>query len=113
MARTALVPTKITVAGVVSTLAAANVDGHVVPLTDGTYIEVKNGSVASINVTVQTPVTVGGRAVADDVIAVAAGATKKIALDKTVHGQTAGADRGKAYIDFSAVTTVTCAAFDR
>lgn len=108
MARTALVPQQIARTGVVPTYAAANVDGHSLANRGSQFLHVKNGSGSSINVTLVTPVTVGGRAVADDVVAVAAGAEKLIGpFDERTYNN---AD-GKVDVNFSAVTTVTVAAF--
>lgn len=111
MARTALAVQTIPATGLVPNYTAANADGHSLPIAAGTYLEVVNGSGGSINVTVETPITVGSRAVPDDVIAVAAGARKKIAFDRTAQAQPTGADKGKAYVNFSAVTSVTVGAF--
>lgn len=112
MARTDLALQTIAGTGIVPAFTAANVDGHAVTNRGRQFVHVKNGSVSSINVTVQTPVTVGGRSVADDVIAVAAGAEKMIGpFDEGNFNQQSGADAGKVYVDFSAVTTVTVGAF--
>lgn len=112
MARTDLPLQTIASTGIVPSYTAANVDGHSVTNRGNEYIEVVNGSGGSINVTLVTPVTVGTRAVADDVIAVAAGARKKIGpLEEGVYNQTSGADQGKVHVDFSAVTSVTVGAF--
>lgn len=108
MARTALALQVISHAGTTPSYTAANVDGHFV--TVPAILHVKNGGAGSINVTVQTAKTVEGRAVADDVIAVAAGAEKMIKLisaDLLVRKD--APDIGFAYIDFSGVTTVTVA----
>lgn len=109
MARTLLATQAISEQGTVPAYTAANVDGHFVSVPG--ILHVKNGGGSSINVTVQTAQTVEGRAVADDVIAVAAGAEKMIKLSSSSllvrpAGQT---DAGYAYVDFSGVTTVTVA----
>lgn len=91
------------------TFAAANVDGNTVD--PDTILVVINGGVGSINVTLQTPVTVRGRAVADDVIAVAAGATKWIKLTDRALVRTSAPDADKIYVDYSGVTSVTVGAF--
>lgn len=110
MARTALAEQNIVDTGLIPAYTAANVAGH--SCSPGTFLHVKNGSGASINVTVQTGKEVEARAVADDVIAIAAGAEKMIALtDTDLLARPAAPDRGKVYVDFSAVTTVTCALF--
>lgn len=109
MARTPLATQTIVTAGIVPAYTNANVDGHSVANRGRTFLHVKNGSGASINVTLVTAATVGGRAVADDVVAVGAGAEKMIGpFDETVYN----AASGVVNVDFSAVTTVTCAAFN-
>lgn len=112
MARSALTLQNITLAGLTPALAAANVDGNMFT-NDGTeFIDVANAAVGSMTVTVQTPGTVGGNLIADKVITVGAGVTKRIGPFPTdVYNQTTGADRGKVYLDYSSVTTVTVGAF--
>jgi hypothetical protein len=108
MARTALAVQEIVRSGIVPTFGAANVDGHSVPNSGKEYIYVKNGGGSSINVTIQTPGTVDGQAVADRVVAVANGAEKMIGPFPP--GSYSQPD-GSTYIDFSAVTSVTIGAF--
>lgn len=106
MAATALVPVQITRAGAVDTLSAANVDGHTIANPqEKCWIEVNNGSGASINVTLDIITTVDGQPVTDRVVAVAAGARKKIGPFPIVnYGD-------NVTVTFSAVTTVTVGAF--
>lgn len=94
-------------------MAAANVDGHAVANGAGDmFLVVTNGSGSSIDVTLITGAEFRGRALADDVVAVPAGATRWIGgLAKDLYDQPSGADRGKVYVDFSAVATVTVGAF--
>jgi hypothetical protein len=112
MARTALATQDVADEGVVITATAANVDGHTLDGGGDVILKVINGSGGSINVTVQTAETVDGLAVADQVVAVAAGATKYIGRFRpSVYDRPTGAtDAGKVYVDFSAVTSVTVAA---
>ena len=108
MARTVITAAQIDEDGVVASLAAANVDGHSIAHRDNLLLRVTNGSGASITVTVQTPKTIGGLAIADRAITVAAGATVYISLGNAeLYRQADGA----VYVDFSAVTTVTVQAF--
>lgn len=108
MARTALATQQIARTGVVPSYTSANADGHSVANRGRTFVHVKNGGGGSINVTLVTPVTVGGRAVGDDVIAVAAGAEKMIGpFQESVYNNT----DGTVSVDFSGVSSVTCAAF--
>lgn len=89
------------------TLTAANVDGDIVD-TGQVRLWVHNGAGAPIDVTVQAVATVEGLAVEDLVVTVPAGKDVIIGpLPKTVFGQTSGNDKGRAYVDYSSVTTVT------
>lgn len=78
-----------------------------VNISDGrTFLIVANASGSSVNVTITTPGTVDGNAIADLVVAVAAGATKYIGvLNPAVY-----ASAGIATVTFSATTSVTSAA---
>jgi hypothetical protein len=82
-------------------------DGDRVPLGANTFLVVRNGSGAPINVTVDTTLTADGLVVPDRVLAVAAGAVGMVPLDPQLYAQTSGADAGYGYVDYSAVTTVT------
>ena len=106
MARTALTVNRVDLDGVTKTLAAANADGHSIPWNRNfrQWLTVKNGGGSSITVTVQTPRTVGGLAVADRTVSVAAGAEVDIALTDTQNYLQAD---DSTYVDFSAVTSVT------
>lgn len=111
MARTALTVNAVSETGTTLSASAANVDGHSLVNTaraNKLFLYVNNGSGVSVNVTIQTPQTVRGLAVADQVIAVGAGVEKIIGpFDASFYNQ---AD-GTVYVDFSAVTSVTVAAF--
>jgi hypothetical protein len=84
------------------------------PTADGDIVDcgqvrlfVTNGSGGSINVTVLATATVEGLAVGNLVVPVAAGQTALIGpLPKNVFGQTSGADKGRAYVNYSAQTDV-------
>jgi hypothetical protein len=112
MARTALASQAVVDEGLTVSLTAANVDGHSIDGGGDVILLVENGSASSINVTVQTAATTDGLAVTDQVVAVAAGALKAIGpFRSTTYDRASGAtDAGMVYVDFSAVTTVTCAA---
>lgn len=89
------------------TLTQPTVDGDIVDTGD-VRVFVTNGSGGSINVTVQATATVEGLDVGDLVVPVAAGQTALIGpLPKTAFGQVAGADKGRAYVDYSSQTSVT------
>lgn len=114
MARTALVPAVAADEGVTLAFTAAPVDGHSIPGGGSVRLLVDNGSGSSINVTIQTPATQGGLAVADQVVPVAAGAIKAIGpFDSRLYDRPSGAaDAGRVYVDFSAVASVTVAALE-
>lgn len=111
MARTDLTVQSIAQAGIVPSYEAANAEGEAVPNNGQMFLHVKNGSGAEITVTLQTPVTYDGLALADQTVAVAAGAEKMIGTFSSRFNQASGTDKGKVYVDFSAVTSVTLAAF--
>lgn len=110
MARTALTVNQIAPSGLAAALAAANVDGHSVANDGRTFIHVKNASGAPINVTVKASAyKVGGLALTDVVIAVPATTGERLIgpFDPTAFNQSGG----EVNVDFSAVTSVTVAAY--
>lgn len=108
MPRTAITAQRATSTGLDLTAEAANVDGNSVVQTGHRVLKVINGSAASINVTLPTPGTVDGLAVADRVVAVPAGATRYISVVNTAYRQ----PDGTVLIDYSAVATVTVAVLE-
>lgn len=114
MPRTALAAQQITAAGVVPVYSAANVDGHSFANDGNTILHVKNGGASSINVTVQTPQQVAGLDVAENIVAVAAGAERMIGrLRPATFNRPSGAvDPNVVYVDFSAITSVTVAVLE-
>lgn len=114
MTHTALAVQTLTDDGVVPSYSAAPAGGTELPGDGDTVLHVKNGSGVSINVTVQTGGTLEGEPVADKVVAVAAGAEKFIGpFRPAAYNQPVGAasHANKVIVDYSAVTTVTIAAF--
>ena len=88
-----------------ATVATANVtaDGIAFTFQRDTVLLVYNGSVASIDVTLQRPGTADGDALDDKVVAVPAGEYKLFSSwDYGIYAQT----DGKVYVDFSATTSV-------
>lgn len=110
MARTALSVTAVPLAGVTDALTAANADGHSVALdrNAATWIEVNNGAGAPITMTIVTPKTSGGLAVADRTVTVVNAEREKISLEDVDNYRQSD---GMVHIDFSSVTTITCAAY--
>lgn len=106
MARTAITPQQVVSTGLTVAYEPANVDGNsIAGASRRRDLTVKNGSAGSINVTIPTPGTVDGLAIADRVIAVAAGAEVRIRTDGSAYRQS----DGSVHIDYSAVTSVTVA----
>lgn len=110
MARTAITPQTLTLAGAAVTLEAANVAGNSVP-PNIDFLWVKNGGVSSITVTIPTPGTVNGLDITDRTVTVASGAERLVPIRVAgrVAPEYAQAD-GTVNIDYSAVTSVTVAA---
>lgn len=89
------------------TLTQPTADGDIVD-TGQVRVWVTNGSGGSISVTVTATATVEGLAVGNLVVPVAAGQTAQIGpLPKNVFGQKDGADKGRAYVNYSAQADVT------
>lgn len=113
MARTTPATQVIPDAGLTVTLTAPSVDGDIVTLDgSGVFIEVLNGSGGSINVTLSNPQTYNGLDVADRVVAVPAGANKKIPIPafytQDLGTMDLGVDvGGKVLVNYSAVASVT------
>lgn len=97
----------VTTAGITPTKNAVSASDDFV--NDGrTVLHVTNGSGGSINVTVVTPVTTGGLAVADLVVAVPAGEERVIGpFARSIYNDPS---TGKVTVQFSGTTTVTCQA---
>lgn len=110
MARALRVPEKVVPTGLQPAMTAPTVDGDMIPADGRSVLIVSNASGGSINVTAQTPATMGGLAVSENIVAVAAAAVGKMIgpFDAATYGRPdGGADPGMVYIDFSAVASVT------
>lgn len=97
---------QISLAGLAATYSAASAGGDEFTPGDGVFLHVKNGSGGAVTVTVVTPGTVVGQAIADVANSVAAGGEEFLGPFPAQHF--AGAD-GKADITWSATTSVTFA----
>lgn len=107
MARVTVAAEALPRAGLVPTMSAPVADGDSVPWGSRYVLVVDNADVSGITVTVQTPKTVDGLAVAENAIAVAAGNRAYIPLDAESFRRATGADIGRVYVDYSAVANVT------
>jgi len=107
MARIAATIQETAPTGVVPSFAAANADGYYMQNTGREAPYIKNGSGAPITVTAQTPQVVGGLAVTEQIVTIAAGSEKMMGPFKpaSLYNQ---AD-GTVHLDFSAVASVTIA----
>lgn len=114
MARTALTPVQMVDEGAVAAFTAANVDGHSIPGGGDVRLLVTNAAGAPINVTIQTPATEDGLAVAEQIVSVTNGTTKAIGpfRSTTYDRASGGTDPGLVYVDFSAVTSITVLALE-
>jgi hypothetical protein len=89
-------------------LTAPGVDGDIADVGSGVFLYVLNGSGAPITVTVQTPGGVEDLTLQDRAVTVPAAGFRLIPLTMAAYRQPVGsADAGRAYIDYSAVASVT------
>lgn len=84
-------------------LSAAASGGDDAPTGAGVVLVVKNGDASDHDVTIVTPGTVNGLAIADRVVTVAAGKTELIPLTADYRDPSTG----RASITYAAVTSVT------
>lgn len=102
---TLLTAVPVTRAGVDVVGAAADATGDEWINTGQEFVEVKNGSGGSINVTLNIKATLDGAAAVNPVVAVGAGVTKIIGpFPKGIYNDSV---TGRAKITYSAVTSVT------
>jgi hypothetical protein len=101
------VPVATGIADVAGQAAAAAGGGDTAPVGSGRFLYVANGDASAKTVTVATPGTSKGLAIADASISVAAGDHAIIPLNDIYRGT-----NGRAAITYSAVTSVTVAAFE-
>lgn len=87
-------------------LAAATSGGDTCQVGIGIVLVVKNADSASHTVTIVTPVTVNGLAIADRAVPVAAGKTELIPVDRAEYRDPT---TGRASITYDAVTSVSVA----
>lgn len=107
MSTVAVAPQDVNRNGLTPTYGAANAGGNTVPNNGQVLLHVKNGSGASINVTIATSVAMDGLELPDRVVAVPANSEKIIGPFPPKTYNTAS---GELLVTFSSVTTVTIAA---
>ncbi len=92
--------------------AAVLVDGNMFTNTGKEFIHVKNAGAGAVVVTFPTPATTRGLAIEDKAITVGAGAEAMIGrFDPGLYNQSSGADKGKMYVTYDQVLTVTVGVF--
>lgn len=101
------VPVSTGIADVAAQATAAAAGGDTAPVGPGRFLYINNADASSKTVTIATPGTVNGHAIADASVAVGAGDHAIIPLHNVYRGAT-----GRAAITYSAVTSVTVAAFE-
>lgn len=107
MARLAQLTQEIDRVGLVPAMTAPTVDGDIVDCGN-VAIMVDNASGGSINVTVEATATLDGLDVEDLVVPVAAGTVALIGpLPQRTFGQLSGANKGSAFVNYSAQASVT------
>lgn len=113
MARTLIASTKLSIAGIATTLGAAHTDGNMFVNSGRTFVVVNNADVAEKTFTFQTPRTEGGNAVDELIITVAASTERLIGpFPPATYNQVGGADAGKVYVDFEDFADATLAVFE-
>lgn len=108
MARADISAQQVVVGGLNPSFSAAVADGDVFD-AGRVALWVENGSGSPITVTIPTPATVSGLAVAEAGGSVPAGGFRLFGpFPRSVFGQPVGdADAGRVHVDYSAVTDVT------
>lgn len=96
---------RLSTAGTAPTYAAASAGGDTAPIGSGLVLHVMNGSASSVTVTVATPGTLDGLAIADVALAIPAGDSGFVPLANVFRDPVTG----RAAITYSATTTVEVA----
>ena len=108
MARDILTVQEIVRTGLNPSLSAGDsANGHEFVNDGKTYVEVVNGGGSPIVVTIPTPGSIDGLAIADRTVSVPAGETRKIGPFPNTYNQSGGL----VYIDLDDDTSVTLGAF--
>ncbi len=107
----ALTTLNIPLAGVAPSYAAAAAGGDTFLPTNNTFLHVKNASGSAITVTIVTPGSVQGQAVADTAVSVPATTGERLIgpMRADLYARTSD---GRADITYSAATSVTIGVFE-
>lgn len=98
----------ITSGGLEPSYVAADVAGDKLKPGKSTFLHVVNADASGITVTIATPGTVSGLAIADRDVSVPAGEDRMIPIPSELYGDPA--DSGLAAVSYDSVTSVTVAA---
>lgn len=114
MARQSLAVQRLTSAGIIPTWSTpVVVDGFKISNDGDTHIHIKNGGAVLLTVTITTPSTFDGLAVADRTVTIAAGAEKEFVLPIGYNQPDSSADAGQVYMDFDVATSILVKATHR
>lgn len=108
MARTPLSVQQTSVAGLNLSMSVANADGHSIPGSADVVVVVENASDSAVTVTIPTPATIGGLAIADGGGSVPAGEARHFGPFRAGLFNQADAT---VSINLSAAASVSVAAF--
>ncbi len=86
---------------------AADAQGHYMDNDGRTFLVINNANAGTVVVTVQTPRTVDGLAVAELTLSMGAGTRWILGPFPTATFNQSGSDRGRIYIDFDITAGVT------
>lgn len=112
MAYTDLTTQVISKDGIVPSYVTATLtDGNMFRNTGKEFIHVVNASGGGVNVTVPTPAKVVGLDIEDKVVVVGAGTDQMIGPFEPGFYNQSGADKGKTYVEFDTITSITVAVF--
>jgi hypothetical protein len=106
MAREELALQKLASSGVIPTWSTPTGDGYKVSNDGMTHIHVKNGNAGTLTITITTPSTIDGNAVADKTVTVLTTAEKEFVFPTVYNHPDSHADAGKIYLDFSVQSSV-------
>lgn len=107
MARQELTVQVLSSAGIVPAWSTPTVDGFLISNDGDTHIHVKNANAGTVTVTIITPSTFDGLAVADRSVTILTGVEKEFVFPIGYNQPDSVADAGKIYMDFSPFASVS------